>query len=166
MKKVAFTHHLTKYLDHILIDGQNIEFEYDKETKIYSAEYETEKDYVTIELDSFHPLLINGWWIQSMVTFLLTIFGIFEARNKQNYIYLYKSVVKLDTDLTYINLTGSLVGKVLEIKTSANVTEISNERYKHPEIKRRKRILVWSKIIATIVVIGIITGIIALIVTR
>ena len=101
-----------------------------------------------------------------MVTFLLTIFGIFEARNKQNYIYLYKSVVKLDTDLTYINLTGSLVGKVLEIKTSANVTEISNERYKHPEIKRRKRILVWSKIIATIVVIGIITGIIALIVTR
>ena len=160
MKKVTISHHLIHYLDYILIDGKNVEFTKDKETKKYVLEYETDKDFVTIELDSFHPLLVKGWWIKAMITFFLSVFGIFETREKHDYVYLYKSVVKLDKVHTYINLTGSLQGKILTTESDGPVTEISNERYKDPRIKKRKTGLIWSKIAAIVLILGIVVGII------
>ena len=160
MKKVVISHRLTTIgNDYILVDGQNIPFKYDRDHRCYVGEYETSNDSVLLNLDSFHPLLMDGWWWKSMLFFVISVFGLFEPRMKKRTVLLYEGRVELKEEgTTYITLrsgTFANPSSILAIETDGVYVEKENCSYADPIIKKRRTALVWSKIGLVVLIIAI-----------
>ena len=128
----------------------------------FEASLQTEKTAVEIEIARENELLAKFWWLYALISFLVSIFGIFEPPYDRKCIVIdYKTVVQLgegNSELTikFNNLSSS--GRACEIETSCQIEEVANEYRVDKKAKTRWRIILAVKIlfwIAAAILIGI-----------
>ena len=148
MKKLIIT--LPKYplANYVLVNGKNINFKMDKSSRLYVAEYESEEDTVILSTDTFNPYNRRSWWIVGMFFFIITIFGIFDVHEKNNYIYNYSANIGLGDKDNVVNLVPKRgKGPVFEVKTTCSYEETSNNKEINRVVNRRRKLLLLSKIL-------------------
>lgn len=144
MKKLTVSIYSSELCDYLLVDGKNLSFVKDKESKRFIATYETDKDAIHVSLDQYHVYLQDGWWIKNMLIWAISFFGIFSYRHIPNYIYNYKAQIPMNGDVSIECKWAMNFDKAIEI-SGAEVKESANERLKDSKIKKRKAGLGWSK---------------------
>ncbi len=158
MSKVTIRHRFKDLSDYILINGQNVDFILDKNTKYRVFQFETNDDHITIALDKFHPYLVKGWWIKSMLYFVVSLFGIFEPRFRRNYTYNFETIVHLNPDETVVTFGSTLANKdeAITMESTGEAEIINNSKHYDPRIRKRHIGLIWSKISLVLAIIVII----------
>lgn len=141
-------------IDDSVIKGKKNEF------GSYEASYETEKDEVEISISRNLELNSKLWWLYSLISFIVSIFGIFEPPyDRKNIVVDCKFVVKLN-DINEIKIKFNSMakqGKAVEIETQNEFNEIKNEYYVDKKAKTKRNIITLIKILIWLVlIIGII----------
>ena len=154
MKKVVVSIHDRHLADYILIDGKNLLFTKDKDNRRLVATYQTNRDEVTIASDTYHLYLQDNWWIKNMAIFLLSFFGIFAPRYMPRVIYHFVGHMKLEQDVTNVEIGWGWVDDAWKVE-GAPIEVISNEKYADPRIRKRKRLLGWSKFLFILMFIAL-----------
>lgn len=143
----------------ILVDGQYVKY---KKNEFGSCEatVQTEKDEIEIAFSRDLELRGKLWWLYALISFLVSVFGIFEPPYDRKCISmecLYK--IKLnDTNeikIMFNSLTSS--GRAVEIETQNEFEEIKNEYLVDKTAKRRRKVLLFIKIfvwIGTAILLG------------
>ncbi len=127
------------------------------------AEVQTEKNEVEIEIIKEPELKGKFWWLYAIISFVLSIFGIFEPPYDKKCIALNcKFRIKLcNTGLKNINAvklkfnTNSSQGRAAEIETENEFEEITNQYSVDQTVKKRRKIVILGRIIAWICIIFI-----------
>ena len=141
-------------IDDSVIKGKKNEF------GSYEASYETEKDEVEISISRNLELNSKLWWLYSLLSFIVSIFGIFEPPyDRKNIVVDCKFVVKLN-DINEIKIKFNSMakqGKAVEIETQNEFNEIKNEYYVDKKAKTKWRILIILKLIiwVAIIIVGV-----------
>lgn len=141
-------------IDDSVIKGKKNEF------GSYEASYETEKDEVEISISRNLELNSKLWWLYSLISFIVSIFGIFEPPyDRKNIVVDCKFVVKLN-DINEIKIKFNSMakqGKAVEIETQNEFNEIKNEYYVDKKAKTKWRILIILKLIiwVAIIIVGV-----------
>ena len=141
-------------IDDSVIKGKKNEF------GSYEASYETEKDEVEISISRNLELNSKLWWLYSLISFIVSIFGIFEPLyDRKNIVVDCKFVVKLN-DINEIKIKFNSMakqGKAVEIETQNEFNEIKNEYYVDKKAKTKWRILIILKLIiwVAIIIVGV-----------
>ena len=158
MKKLHLTVNSASLLDFILINGENIKFKKNKDSRsLYEADIETNGNQLKLSLDTFNPYIQSKWWIKMMFLFVISIFGIFDKRFRQRYVYHCEFNIHLDKDNSELNIIPrGKMDHVLDFKGDVVVDEISNILEKDPRIKKRKAGLFFSKFGFVLLVIGLV----------
>ena len=165
MNKLHLTVNSDSLLDFILINGENIKFKRNKDSKrVYEADIETNGNQLKLSLDTFNPYLQSGWWIKMMFLFIISIFGIFDKRFRQRYIYHCEFVIHInnliDNELTIIPC--GRMDHVLDFKGNVVVDEIENRLEADKRVKHRKVGLFFSKLAFVLLIIAIVILILVL----
>lgn len=145
MKHVEITVFDPFLLERLRLSNELIPFEKVEKRK-FIASIDTEQDELDLSMFVYHPYLVEHWWIQEMILFVVGIFGIFcphEAKN--NVVFNYKSKIKLTEDRANLTIRRSFKDKVIEVVGAVSEDE-ANERINQPLIAKRRKILKWSKI--------------------
>ena len=145
--------------EYLLIDGQNPVFEY--KDRQYIAYIETEKEKVNIKMEDFHPYFVKNWWIKEILFFMVSIFGIFDARkftHQRRYKYEAEVTLHEGENLIIFNNDPSNTHQ-FKLDGPTEVETKVNEIYIDKQVKRRNNGLIWSKI----GVFLLLTGLLALI---
>ena len=141
-------------IDDSVIKGKKNEF------GSYEASYETEKDEVEISISRNLELNSKLWWLYSLLSFIVSIFGIFEPPyDRKNIVVDCKFVVKLN-DINEIKIKFNSMakqGKAVEIETQNEFNEIKNEYYVDKKAKTKWRILIILKLViwVAIIIVGV-----------
>ena len=141
-------------IDDSVIKGKKNEF------GSYEASYETEKDEVEISISRNLELNSKLWWLYSLISFIVSIFGIFEPPyDRKNIVVDCKFVVKLN-DINEIKIKFNSMakqGKAVEIETQNEFNEIKNEYYVDKKAKTKWRILIILKLViwVAIIIVGV-----------
>ena len=141
-------------IDDSVIKGKKNEF------GSYEASYETKKDEVEISISRNLELNSKLWWLYSLISFIVSIFGIFEPPyDRKNIVVDCKFVVKLN-DINEIKIKFNSMakqGKAVEIETQNEFNEIKNEYYVDKKAKTKWRILIILKLIiwVAIIIVGV-----------
>ena len=143
----------------IKVDGQIIKAK-KNEFNSYEADYNTDNDNVEISIERNLELNAKLWWLYVIISFIISIFGLFEPPYDKKCIVIdCKFNVKLN-DTNEIKLkfnTMNSQGKAVEIETQNQVDEIKNEYYVDKKAKTKRNIITLIKILIWIVlIIGII----------
>lgn len=149
----------------IAIDGKLIQYKRNK-YKTALIKYETEKDYVDVEISNILEIKGPYWWFVQMFFYIISLFGILNPRlEKFCYLVNYKSRIYLTNNENDVIIKFNLFkenSRAIEIKTQCNVEENVNEYLLDLEAKKRKKILKishilsWITLIATIIIILIV----------
>lgn len=138
-----------------LVDGQMIKLK-KNQFGAYEGEFETEKENVAVEVFRSLELLGKLWWLYSLITFIVSVLGIFEPWYDRKCIALEcKYVVSLkETSEIKINLKPlSKEGKAVDVESDSEVMEVNNVFYIDKKAKLRWRLMLAFKIIIWIVAI-------------
>ncbi len=138
-----------------LVDGQMIKLK-KNQFGAYEGEFETEKENVVVEVFRSLELLEKLWWLYSLITFIVSVLGIFEPWYDRKCIALEcKYVVSLkETSEIKINLKPfSKEGKAVDVESDSEVMEVNNAFYIDKKAKLRWRLMLAFKIIIWIVAI-------------
>ena len=154
MKKINVFVHDHRLLDYILIDGKNLLFTKDKDRRMYVASMTVNRDDVTIASDTYHPYLQDGWWIKNMVIFIISFFGVFAPRYMPRTIYHFVGQIHLEKLETNIEIKWGWTDTAFTIE-GASVTIEHNEKVVDPRIRKRKKLLGWSKFLFILMVLGV-----------
>lgn len=142
----------SKIIPQITIDNNIVKCK-KNEFGSYETTYQTEKDEIEISLTRDLELKSKLWWLFALISFIVSIFGIFEPLyDRKNVTINSKFKVKLN-DENNINLkfnTFSPQGKAVEIETQNEYQEISNEYTVDKKAKTRWIILLVIKIVVWI----------------
>lgn len=143
----------------IKVDGQIIKAK-KNEFGSYETDYNTDNDNVEISIERNLELNAKLWWLYVIISFIISIFGLFEPPYDKRCIVIdCKFNVKLN-DTNEIKLkfnTMNSQGKAVEIETQNQVDEIKNEYYVDKKAKTKRNIITLIKILIWIVlIIGII----------
>ena len=143
MKKLEIHVSDINLVDALLLNGENINFKKVSKRE-FVATVDVKEDPV-LEMDNYHPLLVQNWWIKEMILFMVGIFGIFCPHYvKNDNIYHYKSVLKLENDFTSIKVRKSFENKAIDVQGCLTIDE-QNERVKEPLIEKHRKTLWLSK---------------------
>lgn len=158
MKRLHLIVKSSSLLDFILINGENIRFRRNKDSKrIYEADIDTDKDELKLSLDTFNPYLQSGWWIKMMFLFIISIFGIFDKRFRQRYIYRCGFTLHLTQDSNELTIIPcGKMDHVLDFQGNVKVDEIENRLEIDPRVKKRKVGMFFSKFGFILIVIAIV----------
>ena len=137
-----------KYKDYVLVNGKNPRFVKEKKSKRYIASMKTENSSFILGFDPYHSLLQKGWWWMNMLFFIITIFGIFDSPDRRKFFIEYESVVALNEGENEI-LVREIRDreKIIGLECINNVEEHINKKNYDPHIKKRKGLLILSKIL-------------------
>ena len=116
----------------------------------FETNIQTEKDEVELSLTRNLELKAKLWWLYALVSFIVSIFGIFEPfYDRKNISIDCKFKIKLndtnDIKVKFNSLTSQ--GKAVEIETTNEFEEIINEYKIDKQAKKRWIILLILKII-------------------
>ena len=152
-----------KFQPYVVVEGQMIKLK-KNEFGTFEGAFETEKDAVTVEVFRNLELLGKLWWLYSLISFIVSVLGIFEPWYDRKCIALEcKCVVTLsevsEMKINFNPLAKS--GKAVVVETNSDVIEIKNAYYVDKKAKLRWRLLLAFKIVVWVVAIILVVYFIA-----
>lgn len=137
-----------------LVDGKQVKLVEDKFGG-FDATVETENSQVEVEVSRVLEHSGKLWWLYSILSFIVSLFGIFEPRYDKKCVAINcKLKVNLnETCELKLKFNPFSSSKACEIETQCEYIEISNEYYVDKTAKRRWRLSVVFKVIAWVAII-------------
>ena len=142
----------SKLIPNIFIDDQYVKCK-KNEFVSYETDFQTEKDEIKIAFSRELELKSKLWWLYAILSFIVSVFGIFNPPYDRKCISMDCSFIVKLKDVNNINIkfnSLSSSGKAVEVETETSFEEIKNEYTVDKIAKRRWIILLIARILAWI----------------
>lgn len=142
----------SKLIPNIFIDDQYVKCK-KNEFGSYETDFQTEKDEIKIDFSRELELKSKLWWLYAILSFIVSVFGIFNPPYDRKCISMDCSFIVKLKDVNNINIkfnSLSSSGKAVEVETETSFEEIKNEYTVDKIAKRRWIILLIARILAWI----------------
>lgn len=142
----------SKLIPNIFIDDQYVKCK-KNEFGSYETDFQTEKDEIKIAFSRELELKSKLWWLYAILSFIVSVFGIFNPPYDRKCISMDCSFIVKLKDVNNINIkfnSLSSSGRAVEVETETSFEEIKNEYIIDKIAKRRWIILLVVSIIAWI----------------
>lgn len=142
----------SKLIPNIFIDDQYVKCK-KNEFGSYETDLQTEKDEIKIAFSRELELKSKLWWLYAILSFIVSVFGIFNPPYDRKCISMDCSFIVKLKDVNNINIkfnSLSSSGKAVEVETETSFEEIKNEYTVDKIAKRRWIILLIARILAWI----------------
>lgn len=142
----------SKLIPNIFIDDQYVKCK-KNEFGSYETDFQTEKDEIKIAFSRELELKSKLWWLYAILSFILSVFGIFNPPYDRKCISMDCSFIVKLKDVNNINIkfnSLSSSGRAVEVETETSFEEIKNEYTVDKIAKRRWIILLIARILAWI----------------
>lgn len=142
----------SKLIPNIFIDDQYVKCK-KNEFGSYETDFQTEKDEIKIAFSRELELKSKLWWLYAILSFIVSVFGIFNPPYDRKCISMDCSFIVKLKDVNNINIkfnSLSSSGRAVEVETETSFEEIKNEYTVDKIAKRRWIILLVVSIIAWI----------------
>lgn len=144
-----------KFNPRVIVDGEEIKVKRN-DFGAYEGSFKTEKEEVSVEVYRVSELSGKLWFLYSMITFIISIFGIFEPLYDRKCIALdCKYRIKLSEQTVFkINFAPlNIQGKASTAEANGEYVEEKNSYFVDKKLKRRWRLLLALKILIWLVAI-------------
>ena len=142
----------SKLIPNIFIDDQYVKCK-KNEFGSYETDFQTEKDEIKIAFSRELELKSKLWWLYAILSFIVSVFGIFNPPYDRKCISMDCSFIVKLKDVNNINIkfnSLSSSGRAVEVETETSFEEIKNEYTVDKIAKRRWIILFIARILAWI----------------
>lgn len=142
----------SKLIPNIFIDDQYVKCK-KNEFGSYETDFQTEKDEIKIAFSRELELKSKLWWLYAILSFIVSVFGIFNPPYDRKCISMDCSFIVKLKDVNNINIkfnSLSSSGRAVEVETKTSFEEIKNEYTVDKIAKRRWIILLIARILAWI----------------
>lgn len=142
----------------ILVDDKPLKFKKNS-FGTYCAQYQTEKDEVSVVIQKYQELSGRFWFLMSILFFIISVFGIFDIKmGKRSIVINSKFNVKLENDITNFNATinDACGDKGVIYNCNGVVEEVVNTCYEDEVVKKRKKILLATKILLWLALVAVV----------
>lgn len=142
----------SKLIPNIFIDEQYVKCK-KNEFGSYETDLQTEKDEIKIAFSRELELKSKLWWLYAILSFIVSVFGIFNPPYDRKCISMDCSFIVKLKDVNNINIkfnSLSSSGRAVEVETETSFEEIKNEYTVDKIAKRRWIILLIARILAWI----------------
>lgn len=142
----------SKLIPNIFIDDQYVKCK-KNEFGSYETDFQTEKDEIKIAFSRELELKSKLWWLYAILSFIVSVFGIFNPPYDKKCISMDCSFIVKLKDVNNINIkfnSLSSSGRAVEVETETSFEEIKNEYTVDKIAKRRWIILLMARILAWI----------------
>lgn len=142
----------SKLIPNIFIDDQYVKCK-KNEFGSYETDFQTEKDEIKIAFSRELELKSKLWWLYAILSFIVSVFGIFNPPYDRKCISMDCSFIVKLKDVNIINIkfnSLSSSGRAVEVETETSFEEIKNEYTVDKIAKRRWIILLIARILAWI----------------
>ena len=142
----------SKLIPNIFIDDQYVKCK-KNEFGSYETDFQTEKDEIKIAFSRELELKSKLWWLYAILSFIVSVFGIFNPPYDRKCISMDCSFIVKLKDVNNINIkfnSLSSSGRAVEVETETSFQEIKNEYTVDKIAKRRWIILLIARILAWI----------------
>lgn len=142
----------SKLIPNIFIDDQYVKCK-KNEFGSYETDFQTEKDEIKIAFSRELELKSKLWWLYAILSFIVSVFGIFNPPYDRKCISMDCSFIIKLKDVNNINIkfnSLSSSGRAVEVETETSFEEIKNEYTVDEIAKRRWIILLIARILAWI----------------
>ncbi|HJD05895.1 MAG TPA: hypothetical protein IAB72_03385 [Candidatus Onthoplasma faecipullorum] len=142
----------SKLIPNIFIDDQYVKCK-KNEFGSYETDFQTEKDEIKIAFSRELELKSKLWWLYAILSFIVSVFGIFNPPYDRKCISMDCSFIVKLKDVNNINIkfnSLSSSGRAVEVETETSFEEIKNEYTVDKIAKRRWIILLIARILAWI----------------
>ena len=142
----------SKLIPNIFIDDQYVKCK-KNEFGSYETDFQTEKDEIKIAFSRELELKSKLWWLYAILSFIVSVFGIFNPPYDRKCISMDCSFIVKLKDVNNINIkfnSLSSSGRAVEVETETSFEEINNEYTVDKIAKRRWIILLIARILAWI----------------
>lgn len=142
----------SKLIPNIFIDDQYVKCK-KNEFGSYETDFQTEKDEIKIAFSRELELKSKLWWLYAILSFIVSVFGIFNPPYDRKCISMDCSFIVKLKDVNNINIkfnSLSSSGRAVEVETETSFKEIKNEYTVDKIAKRRWIILLIARILAWI----------------
>ena len=142
----------SKLIPNIFIDDQYVKCK-KNEFGSYETYFQTEKDEIKIAFSRELELKSKLWWLYAILSFIVSVFGIFNPPYDRKCISMDCSFIVKLKDVNNINIkfnSLSSSGRAVEVETETSFEEIKNEYTVDKIAKRRWIILFIARILAWI----------------
>ena len=142
----------SKLIPNIFIDDQYVKCK-KNEFGSYETDLQTEKDEIKIDFSRELELKSKLWWLYAILSFIVSVFGIFNPPYDRKCISMDCSFIVKLKDVNNINIkfnSLSSSGRAVEVETETSFEEIKNEYTVDKIAKRRWIILLMARILAWI----------------
>lgn len=142
----------SKLIPNIFIDDQYVKCK-KNEFGSYETDFQTEKDEIKIAFSRELELKSKLWWLYAILSFIVSVFGIFNPPYGRKCISMDCSFIVKLKDVNNINIkfnSLSSSGRAVEVETETSFEEIKNEYTVDKIAKRRWIILLIARILAWI----------------
>lgn len=142
----------SKLIPNIFIDNQYVKCK-KNEFGSYETDFQTEKDEIKIAFSRELELKSKLWWLYAILSFIVSVFGIFNPPYDRKCISMDCSFIVKLKDVNNINIkfnSLSSSGRAVEVETETSFEEIKNEYTVDKIAKRRWIILLIARILAWI----------------
>ena len=142
----------SKLIPNIFIDDQYVKCK-KNEFGSYETDFQTEKDEIKIAFSRELELKSKLWWLYALISFIVSVFGIFNPPYDRKCISMDCSFIVKLKDVNNINIkfnSLSSSGRAVEVETETSFEEIKNEYTVDKIAKRRWIILLIARILAWI----------------
>lgn len=142
----------SKLIPNIFIDDQYVKCK-KNEFGSYETDFQTEKDEIKIAFSRELELKSKLWWLYAILSFIVSVFGIFNPPYDKKCISIDCSFIVKLKDVNNINIkfnSLSSSGRAVEVETETSFEEIKNEYTVDKIAKRRWIILLIARILAWI----------------
>mgnify|MGYP005797631985 FL=1 len=140
----------SKLIPNIFIDDQYVKCK-KNEFGSYETDFQTEKDEIKIAFSRELELKSKLWWLYALISFIVSVFGIFNPPYDRKCISMDCSFIVKLKDVNNINIkfnSLSSSGRAVEVETETSFEEIKNEYTVDKIAKRRWIILLIARILA------------------
>ena len=142
----------SKLIPNIFIDDQYVKCK-KNEFGSYETDFQTEKDEIKIAFSRELELKSKLWWLYAILSFIVSVFGIFNPPYDRKCISMDCSLIVKLKDVNNINIKFNYLsssGRAVEVETETSFEEIKNEYTVDKIAKRRWIILLIARILAWI----------------
>ena len=142
----------SKLIPNIFIDDQYVKCK-KNEFGSYETDLQTEKDEIKIAFSRELELKSKLWWLYAILSFIVSVFGIFNPPYDRKCISMDCSFIVKLKDVNNINIkfnSLSSSGRAVEVETETSFEEIKNEYTVDKIAKRRWIVLLIARILAWI----------------
>lgn len=142
----------SKLIPNIFIDDQYVKCK-KNEFGSYETDFQTEKDEIKIAFSRELELKSKLWWLYAILSFIVSVFGIFNPPYDRKCISMDCSFIVKLKDVNNINIkfnSLSSSGRAVEVETETSFEEIKNEYTVDKIAKRRWIVLLIARILAWI----------------